>query len=224
MLEILRFVLGPVATNCYLVSDTTAGEAVVIDPAWDGDGIARQANEHGWKISMLWITHAHFDHFAGAAGLMKAVRSAEVSTSDREPETGKPRVALHSLDRDLWEKRGGASLFGFLVDPPPEPTVDLAITPRLHLGAYEFQVLHTPGHTPGHVSFYCAQEAVLFSGDLIFRRGVGRTDLPGGDWQALEQSIRSKIYALPEETRILAGHGEDTRVGEEKHLNPLISI
>jgi glyoxylase-like metal-dependent hydrolase (beta-lactamase superfamily II) len=105
------------------------------------------------------------------------------------------------------------------IDPGPEPTVDLAHGQILRLGNIEFEVQHTPGHTPGHVVFYCAKEAVLFSGDLIFQGSVGRTDLPGGDWEALVESIRKQVYTLPDETRILSGHGEETRVGEEKREN-----
>jgi glyoxylase-like metal-dependent hydrolase (beta-lactamase superfamily II) len=90
------------------------------------------------------------------------------------------------------------------------------------LGSVTFEVRHTPGHTPGHCVFYCVQANVLFSGDLIFQGGVGRTDLPGGDWEALVESIRKQVYTLPDETRILSGHGEESTVGEEKCENPFV--
>ncbi len=92
----------------------------------------------------------------------------------------------------------------------------------LHLGNIEFEVRHTPGHTPGHVVFYCAKEAVLFSGDLIFQGSVGRTDLPGGDWEALVRSIREQVFSLPDGTQLLSGHGERSTVGEEKRDNPFV--
>ena len=133
-----------------------------------------------------------------------------------------PTVALHPLDHELWQNQGGAALFGMRIDPGPEPTVDLADGQGLRLGRVDFEVRHTPGHTPGHCVFYCAQGEVLFSGDLIFQGGVGRTDLPGGDWEALVESIRKQVYTLPDETRILSGHGEETRVGEEKRKNPFV--
>jgi glyoxylase-like metal-dependent hydrolase (beta-lactamase superfamily II) len=209
MLAILPLVLGPVSTNCFLIADTASLEAAVIDPAWDGQGILAEAIKRGWKIGQLWVTHAHFDHFGGAAELVRHLEPA-------------PHLALHPADRPLWEQGGGASAFGFKLDPGPAPDVDLSVDRLLSVGAYRFNVRHAPGHSPGMCIFYCAAEGVLFSGDLIFRRSVGRTDLPGGDWDALLQSIRHQVYTLPAETRILSGHGEETTVGEEKCGNPFV--
>ncbi|HEX7540987.1 MAG TPA: MBL fold metallo-hydrolase [Anaerolineales bacterium] len=209
MLEIIPLVLGPVSTNCYLIADPDSGEAAVIDPAWDGQVILAEAKKRGWKIGQLWYTHAHFDHFGGAAEIAKVLNPL-------------PIVALHPLEHDLWQNQGGAPFFGMRIDPGPEPTVELAHGQILRLGNIEFEVRHTPGHTPGHVVFYCAKETVLFSGDLIFRRSVGRTDLPGGDWEALVRSIREQVFTLPDETRLLSGHGEKSTVGEEKCENPFV--
>jgi glyoxylase-like metal-dependent hydrolase (beta-lactamase superfamily II) len=108
------------------------------------------------------------------------------------------------------------------IDPGPEPTVELAHNQILRLGNIEFEVRHTPGHTPGHVVFYCETEAVLFCGDLIFQGGVGRTDLPGGDWEALTKSISEQVFTLPDATHLLSGHGEKSTVGEEKRGNPFV--
>jgi glyoxylase-like metal-dependent hydrolase (beta-lactamase superfamily II) len=225
MLEIVRFILGPVATNAYLVADTETNEAVVIDPAWDGHVISSEAQKRGWKIGQIWYTHAHFDHFGGAAELV------------RDPSTGlgaglqpAPRIALHASDLPVWEACGGAPAFGFEIDPGPRPDVDLSKVRLLSVGAYRFNVRHAPGHSPGLCIFYCAEArteqgrsaGVLFSGDLIFQRGVGRTDLPGGDETALLTSIQQQVYTLPDATRILSGHGEETTVGEEKCENPFI--
>ena len=209
MLEIIPLVLGPVSTNCYLIADPDSGDAAVIDPAWDGQVILAEAQKRGWKIGQLWYTHAHFDHFGGAAEIAEALNPLSI-------------VALHPLDHDLWQNQGGAPLFGIRIDPGPEPTVDLAHGQTLRLGSVTFEVRHTPGHTPGHCLFYCVQANVLFSGDLIFQGGVGRTDLPGGDWEALVESIRKHVYTLPDETRILSGHGEESTVGEEKCENPFV--
>jgi hydroxyacylglutathione hydrolase len=211
MLEIVCLVLGPVSTNCYLVADTSSGEAVVIDPAWDGQIILAEAKKRGWKIEGLWYTHAHFDHFGGAAALAGELAPA-------------PMVALHPLDLDLWKNQGGAPFFGMHIDRGPEPSLHLAHRQILQLGGLVFEVRHTPGHTPGHCVFYCAQEKVIFSGDLIFQNSVGRTDLPGGDWETLLESIRTQVFTLPDETGILSGHGEPTRVGEEKKANPFVGI
>jgi glyoxylase-like metal-dependent hydrolase (beta-lactamase superfamily II) len=210
MLEIIPFILGPVSTNSYLIADPDSGDAAVIDPAWDGHIILAEAKKRGWKIGQLWYTHAHFDHFGGAAEIANALNPP-------------PVIALHPLELDLWKNQGGAPFFGMRINPGPEPTVELAHGQNLCLGNNEFEVRHTPGHTPGHVVFYCAKEAVLFSGDLIFQGGVGRTDLPGGDWEALVRSIRKQVFPLPDETRLLSGHGPETSVGAEKRENLFVS-
>jgi hydroxyacylglutathione hydrolase len=209
MLEITRLTLGPVSTNCYLVADSSTKEAVVVDPAWDGKRILAEAGKRDWKIGQCWYTHAHFDHFGGAADLCRLLDPA-------------PAIALHSADLPLWEKGGGAAAFGFQMDPGPRPQIDLASVHDLSIGSYRFKVQHAPGHSPGLCLFYCPQEAILFSGDLIFQGSVGRTDLPGGDWETLLTSIRDRVYTLPGETRIFSGHGEATTVGEEKCNNPFI--
>jgi hydroxyacylglutathione hydrolase len=209
MLEIIPFILGPVSTNSYLIADPDLSQAIVIDPAWDGQVILAEAQKRGWNIGQLWYTHAHFDHFGGAAEIAKALNPP-------------PVVALHPSDHELWQNQGGAPLFGMHIDPGPEPTVELAHNQILHLGNIEFEARHTPGHTPGHVVFYCAKEAVLFCGDLIFQGSVGRTDLPGGDWEALTRSILEQVFTLPNETQLLSGHGEKSTVGEEKRGNPFV--
>ncbi|GAB4541718.1 MAG: MBL fold metallo-hydrolase [Anaerolineales bacterium] len=210
MLNILPFTLGPVSTNAYLIADPQMKEAAVIDPAWDGDLILKAAQERGWRIGHLWYTHAHFDHIGGAAAIADSLNPL-------------PLVALHPDDHVLWRAGGGGALYGFNIDPGPEPTVDFVHGMTLHLGANELEVRHAPGHTPGLCVFYCAQEKICFCGDLIFKGSVGRTDLPGGDWNALEASIREQIFTLPDETRLLSGHGEETTVGYEKRNNPFIN-
>jgi hydroxyacylglutathione hydrolase len=209
MLEIVPFVLGPVQTNAYLIADGETREAAVIDPAWDGAVILREAQTRGWRIAHLWYTHAHFDHIGGAGAIADGLNPL-------------PIVALHPADHTLWKMEGGASLFGFRIDPGPEPTIDLIDGLRMRLGGVEFEVRYTPGHTPGHCVFYAAEAGVCFCGDLIFQSGVGRTDLPGGDWDQLVESIRGKIFTLPDATRLLSGHGNETTVAVEKRSNPFV--
>ena len=209
MLEILSFTLGPVQTNAYLIADSDSGEAAVIDPAWEEPLILREANQRGWRIGQLWVTHAHFDHIGGVAGIANSLSPS-------------PLIALHAADRPLWQMGGGGALFGFRIDTSPKPSLELIHGGSLHLGNLTFEVRHTPGHTPGHCVFYCAQANTLFSGDLIFQGSVGRTDLPGGDWETLVESIRAQVFTLPEETRILSGHGEETSVGMERRYNPFV--
>ncbi len=209
MLEIVPFRLGPVQTNAYLIADSETHEAAVIDPAWDGALILEEANRRGWRIAHLWYTHAHFDHIGGAGAIADGLNPL-------------PLVALHPADHVLWRAEGGAPLFGFRIDPGPEPTIDLYQGQKLVLGRIELEVRHTPGHTPGHCIFHVASAGVCFSGDLIFQRGVGRTDLPGGDMTQLALSIRAQVFTLPDETRLLSGHGPETTVGQERRLNPFV--
>jgi glyoxylase-like metal-dependent hydrolase (beta-lactamase superfamily II) len=209
MLKILTFTLGPAMTNAYLVADTETKEAAVIDPAWDGEVILAEAQKNGWRIAHLWYTHAHFDHIGGAAAIADALKTP-------------PQVALHPADHTLWRAQGGAPLFGFEIDPGPEPAIDLVHGQVLHLGEIAFEVRHTPGHTPGLCSFYVPSAGVCFCGDLIFRDSVGRTDLPGGNWEQLLESIHAHIFTLPDDTRLLSGHGPESTVGEEKRSNPFL--
>ncbi|OGO18032.1 MAG: hypothetical protein A2Z14_15845 [Chloroflexi bacterium RBG_16_48_8] len=197
-------------TNTYLIAEPIHPRAVVIDPAWNGDFILREAANRGWEIEQIWLTHGHFDHFGGAAQI------ANDSLSRIE-------VALHSADLPLWEAHGGASLFGFpAFDPGPKPTIFLEDGMQLNLGNFTFEVLHTPGHSLGHVVFLLEQERLVFSGDLIFMQSVGRTDLPGGSWETLLQSIKENILSLPDDYRLLPGHGSETTVGQERRSNPFL--
>ncbi len=209
MLEVVQFCLGPVQTNAYLIADGETHDAAVIDPAWDGQLILQEAEGRRWRIAHLWYTHAHFDHIGGAAAIADNLNPL-------------PLVALHPADHVLWRAEGGAPLFGFKIDPGPEPTIDLFQGQLLRLGEIELEVLHTPGHTPGHGIFYVAGAGLCFCGDLIFQRGVGRTDLPGGNWDELVQSVRAKVFSLPDETRLLSGHGPETTVGQERRQNPFV--
>lgn len=209
MLEIVSFTLGPAQTNAYLVADPDTRDAAVIDPAWDGKRILSAAQARGWRIAHLWYTHAHFDHIGGAAEIADALNPL-------------PLVALHPSDHVLWRAGGGGALFGFDIDPGPEPTIDFVHGMKMKLGSSEFEIRFTPGHTPGHCILYVASAGICFCGDLIFAGGVGRTDFPGGSREQLEQSIRTQVFTLPDDTRLLSGHGPETTVGEEKRENPFV--
>lgn len=211
MLEIVSFTLGPVMTNAYLVADPATGESVVIDPADEGDMIVAEAHRRNWHIGSIWLTHAHFDHLAGAG---------EVADRVDPP----PPVALHPDDYPLWRMKGGAPLFGMDIDPGPEPTIDLSHGQVVRVGSNQFEVRHAPGHTRGHVVFYCQESKVAFCGDVVFQGSIGRTDLPGGDYQTLINSIRTQILSLPDETRLLTGHGPETTAGRERIWNPFLTV
>jgi hydroxyacylglutathione hydrolase len=210
MLEIITMVLGPVATNAYLVGDAESKQAVVIDPAWDGELITEESKRKGWSIGEIWLTHAHFDHIGGIGGIIRRIQPA-------------PTIALHTQDFSLYSLQGGAALFGMQIETAPEPSIRLQHGQHLSLGEHTFEVRHCPGHTAGHVVFYCKSEKVMFCGDVIFEGSIGRTDLPGGDYETLIRSIRSQILTLPDDTRLLSGHGNETSVGIERCTNPFLS-
>lgn len=209
MLEIVSFTLGPAQTNAYLIADSETKEAAVIDPSWDGYVILKAAQKRGWRIGHLWYTHAHFDHIGGAGAIADALNPL-------------PLVALHPNDHVLWRAGGGGALFGFDIDPGPEPTIDLVHGMKLKLGSVELEIRFTPGHTTGHCILYVPAVRVCFCGDLIFAGSVGRTDFPGGDWDTLVKSIKEQVFTLPDETRLLPGHGPETTIGEEKRSNPFV--
>jgi glyoxylase-like metal-dependent hydrolase (beta-lactamase superfamily II) len=203
--------LGPAVTNAYLVADGESGTAVAIDPAWDGARLASEAARRGWRITDIWLTHAHFDHFGGAARLSDLAQAPLP-------------VALHPDDYPLWKALGGAPWFGIPdFDPGPEPTIELAHGDVLRLGRFQVEVRHAPGHTPGHVLFVVHEAHVAFVGDVIFESSVGRVDLPGGDGATLLRSIRDQVLTLPDETRLFTGHGPPTTVGRERATNPFLT-
>jgi glyoxylase-like metal-dependent hydrolase (beta-lactamase superfamily II) len=207
---VATLVLGLNQTNAYLLGDPASGEAVVIDPAWDGEVIVQEAERRGVIISGIWLTHAHFDHFGGAAAVVN---------SSKTPIP----VALHPEDMPLWNASGGAAVFGIRdFESGPKPTISLQHGMHLQLGSYSFEVRSTPGHTPGHVIILSREAGLCFCGDLIFQGSVGRTDIPGGDWNTLISSIKEEILVLPDETQLLTGHGPATTVGRERSTNPFL--
>jgi len=200
--------IGMLACNCSVIGDEASHEAIVIDPGDDVSGITAILDRYGLKVRMIAITHAHIDHIGGAQKLRQI--------------TGAP-VYMHEDDAILAENLAmQASWLG--CETPENPGID---TPAregdtLRAGGIEAQVLHTPGHTQGSISLFLPLEKKLIAGDTLFRGSVGRTDLPGGDSNALARSIRGKLYTLPEETIVTPGHGDETSIGREKRSNPFV--
>jgi glyoxylase-like metal-dependent hydrolase (beta-lactamase superfamily II) len=208
-LDIVLFTIGQIETNTYLTADRATGKAVLIDPAEESSLAVREARERGWDLTAIWLTHAHFDHFAGAG--------------EAERAWGKPLpVGVHPADLPLWKAKGDAPRFGIDIDPGPEPTLFFEPGKDLPLGESAVSVLFVPGHTPGHVVLYSAADKTAFCGDVIFAGSIGRTDLPGADFDLLVAGIRREILTLPDDTRLLPGHGPATTVGAERKYNPFI--
>ncbi|MGD0574283.1 MAG: MBL fold metallo-hydrolase [Anaerolineales bacterium] len=205
--EVVSLTLGPVGTNCYLVADLAQHEAVVIDPSWDGQHIAGELERREWQLCAILITHAHFDHIGGCAELIA-----------RFPAP----TYLGQADLPLWTAKGGADLFGVQFTSPPVSPKPLGAGDRIRCGQLLLEVLSLPGHTAGHVGFLERKRGWLFSGDVIFSGSIGRTDLPGGSYPQLLQSIQTGILSLPDDTLIFSGHGPVTTVGQERVGNPFL--
>lgn len=197
--------VGLIQTNCYVVGCEETRQGAIIDPGGHPERILAEVERHGLTIKYVLDTHAHFDHTDANGAIVQATGAT---------------LALHPADLPLLKASGGAALFGLQADPSPLPDLELHGGDELAVGKLHFQVLHTPGHTPGHVCFYEANEGVLFDGDVLFSRGIGRTDLPGGSFPQLMDSIQRVLFALPDETAVYSGHGPATTIGAEKRLNP----
>ncbi len=199
--------VGMNQTNCYVVGCEETRRAVVIDPGGEGGRIVRQIERSNLDVRHVLITHAHFDHIGGVADVIDATGA---------------KLAVHPNERPLLEAGGGASMWGLNVEPSPPPDVELSKGQVIEVGTLRFQVLLTPGHSPGGVTFYEADERAAFVGDALFSNGIGRTDLPGGAHETLMRSVKEVLFALPDDTVVYPGHGPHTTIGEEKRSNPWV--
>ena len=204
--RIVTLTNGAFAENCYLVADPATREAAIVDPGEETELFLARLGAEGWTLRAIWLTHAHVDHVAGVSAMRQA--------------TGAP-VWLHAADRRLYDRAPDqARAFGLAMERLAPPDREFREGEPAVVGGISFDVLHTPGHSPGSVSL--AGHGVVFVGDVLFAGSVGRTDLPGGDAGALLASIRTKLYALPNETVVYAGHGPATTIGDEKRANPFV--
>lgn len=201
---------GVAMTNCFLVADDSQKQAVLFDaPDHTVEPLLREAALRGWDLVGLWLTHGHFDHFADHAEVKRHFPQA--------------RVLLHPLDQPkALNPDMQTRLFGlpFRI-PPVQADAFIEDGQQLQLGTLNVQVIHTPGHSPGHVAYYFPSEGLLIGGDLIIGGSVGRTDLPDSRHADLETSIR-KVMQLPPGTRLLGGHGPATTLGAEQARNPFV--
>ncbi len=211
MARIETIVVGPLQTNCSVIADEPTGQAVVVDPGDEGERIARALARMRATAVALLHTHAHFDHISGTAELSGL--------------TGAP-IRLHAADHPLYERlEEQAAFFGLSVGPPLPPDAPICDGEVIPFGNSSLRAIHTPGHTPGSICFLLeGTQPVLFSGDTLFRRSIGRTDLRGGDTRAILASIRGRLFSLPGATPVVCGHGPGTTIEEEKRLNPFVAL
>ncbi len=198
---------GRFVENCYLVIDEAGAECAIIDPGEEAGLIAHTVAAADVKPVAIWLTHAHIDHVLGVPRL--------------KTDSGAP-VYLHPADRMLYDHVAEqATAFGMRAGPLPAPDRALAHGDVLRVGTLQFRVRHAPGHSPGSVVF--EGQGVAFAGDVLFQGSIGRTDLPGGDFETLIRSIERELLTLPDSTIVYCGHGPETTVGRERGANPFLS-
>lgn len=198
--------VGPLGTNCYIVGDEKMRKVMVIDPGGNAQQILGTVANLRVEVVAIVLTHAHFDHVMGVEALKRAT-GAPLLAGEKE------RPVLESVETQ-------AQTFGIAVPPLPPPERWLRDGDKIEVGALQFHVLETPGHTPGGICLYQPENAVVFVGDTLMRGSIGRTDFPGGSLEQILRSIRTKLYALPDATVVYSGHGPLTTIGEEKRMNP----
>jgi hydroxyacylglutathione hydrolase len=201
--------VGMLQCNCSIFGDEQSHEAIVIDPGDNIEDVLAVLDKHFLKLKTIVITHAHIDHIGGAAKLKAA--------------TGAP-VLMNTADQELYDHLDVQASWLGMEEPPARTTIDAQASEGdvLTLGAVEFRVLCTPGHTQGSISLWIPTEGKVIAGDTLFRDSIGRTDLPGGNPRQILRSIEGQLLRLPEDTVVVPGHGPNTTIGREKERNPFL--
>jgi glyoxylase-like metal-dependent hydrolase (beta-lactamase superfamily II) len=203
------FPVGPLACNCTILADEATREAIVVDPGDDVSRIAKRLTELGLNLKQILVTHGHIDHVGGALKL-KRLTGAPIYMNEND---------LPQLD--MMDTQ--AAWIGLRATPETAPPdAGLAEGQVVGLEHYPAEVLHTPGHTQGSICLHFAPLNLLIAGDTLFAGSIGRTDLPGGDSDQIMASLRTRLLALPDETRVLPGHGPGTTIGQERRSNPFL--
>ncbi len=200
--------VGAFQENSYIVGCAASGTGVLVDPGGEVPALMRLAAEKELRIEAIWLTHAHLDHVLG-------VHEATAATD--------APVVLHPDDKRLYEaapEQGAA--FGFPIEPLPDPGAWFAAGERRRLGEHDVEVLHVPGHSPGHVAFWFPASRLVVAGDVLFAGSIGRTDLPGGSYEILMRTIREVMLPLGDDVRVYPGHGPSTTIEIERTSNPFL--
>ena len=210
MLNIKRFSFNPFSENCFVVWDDKTKECAVIDAgcyyADEEEALADYIDKNGLTEKYMLATHLHLDHCFGCSYVSQRY-GVKLSASADE-----------AFLLDIMPQQ--AEMFGIKLNAPV-PHISIAVKEgdRFTVGEYDFTAISVPGHSPGSIVYYCKSENIAFSGDVLFREGIGRTDLPGGSYRMLAEGIRTKLFTLPENTRVCCGHGPDTTIGYERDFN-----
>lgn len=207
-LKVRSYTLGPFATNCYFLYDPEERVGVIFDAGFAPARMLEDLRASGIRVKALINTHGHIDHVAGNREVL---------------ETFPVPLYIHRADLPLLSSAPlQGQFFGITCEPSPPPTDTLEEGDEVVIGNYILKVLHTPGHTPGSLCFYDPLSRICVVGDTLFQGSVGRTDLPGGDWETLVRSIQEKLYTLPDDVVIYPGHMGISSIGEEKRTNPFV--
>lgn len=202
------FSVPPLGCNCSIIGDPITRQAVVIDPGGASERILGEVQQLGCTVSHILHTHAHLDHFLASSEIKKATGAV---------------ICLHQDDLQLWNNLElQCRVFGVSYVPALPPDQWLTDEEKVLLGQVPIVALHTPGHTPGSISFYLPNDKLVLAGDTLFRGSIGRTDLWGGDYEAIEESIRERLYTLDDDTLVITGHGPETEIGVEKDMNQFV--
>ena len=204
------FSVPPLGCNCSIIGDPVTKQAIVVDPGGAPERILREVQQLGLTVTHILHTHAHLDHFLASGDMKKATGAT---------------LCLHHDDLDLWKMlEVQCELFGVAYVPVPLPDYWLKDEEKLLIGQVSVVALHTPGHTRGSMSFHFPGDKLVLAGDTLFRGSIGRTDLWGGDFDTIEQSIRERLYSLDDATIVVTGHGPETEIGVEKETNQFVRL
>lgn len=200
--------VGHLQCNCTILGDPVSRKAIVVDPGGDAELLIERLLELDLQVERIIHTHAHLDHFL-ASGKLKEATGA--------------KLALHRDDLFLWDMlEDQCRMFGIPFEEPPPPDQWLEHEEEIEVKGVQGKALHTPGHTPGSMCFLFEKQKLLIAGDTLFQGSIGRTDLWGGDYQKIEESIREKLYTLDEDISVITGHGESTSIGHEMRSNSFV--